>query len=422
MAQQDSIFQFHGFATHAWAEDSQKRDTHQRVLHVCTKLKEMGIHLWVDAERMEGNILDEMCHGIDQSATFVVFTTQAYVDKVSQTERPRENCKLEFQYGWQTRYDVGRVIVVMMEKNVKFRHLMLMCIGRELYIDMTEGDMPTDKSIAELGHKIIEKCNDLVVQPSMPKRLSLTDYASQSSVTSTSAPPIPPPQTQSQPSVTTMTSVTHSDTTSATSVVAPPILPPRTHSLVSTRGHTYTGFILSGTPARGVGSFDCSTGSAQGCHYTGSFEHNKMSGIGAMEFNNGDKYEGEWKSGLRNGKGTYSSPNGNRYEGEWKDDKQHGNGTFVWTHGESYVGDWKADTISGSGTYVWANNNRYEGDFIDGKPHGKGTMFWANGNTFHGIWRDGKRQGPGLLKLANGKSQKGSWKDDKFQQRRCVLL
>ncbi len=38
-------------------------------------LKQLGLNTWFDEERMEGNIVDQMCKGIDESAVVAVLST-----------------------------------------------------------------------------------------------------------------------------------------------------------------------------------------------------------------------------------------------------------------------------------------------------------------------------------------------------------
>eukprot|EP00736_Rhodelphis_marinus_P003574 Rmarinus@m.10631 len=143
---------FHGFATHTWQEDLLGRQNHARVVYVCSKLREChDIRMWIDEERMDGDIHDAMCQGIDDSATFVVFATQTYVDKVV-GENPNDNCKLEFKYGMATRRST--TILVMMEPNVQLKQRMQMQIGGELYIDMSGGETPSLEKINELAETI----------------------------------------------------------------------------------------------------------------------------------------------------------------------------------------------------------------------------------------------------------------------------
>ncbi len=115
---------FHGFASHTWVVDEEKRNNHDRVLQISRVLeKSHQIRLWVVADQMKGQILDAMCDGIDESEVFVLFLTKAYIDKVHQRVDLCDNCKLEFQYGMQQRHSQGKTILVLMESCVKDKRL-----------------------------------------------------------------------------------------------------------------------------------------------------------------------------------------------------------------------------------------------------------------------------------------------------------
>jgi len=103
------------FLTHNWGEDAHGRDNHERVVRIYECLRDRGIAAWLDEERMEGNILDQMCRGIDDSATVVVFVTQKYMSKVG-GRNDADNCKLEFNYA--ARHKAGSLIAVPMEPEV----------------------------------------------------------------------------------------------------------------------------------------------------------------------------------------------------------------------------------------------------------------------------------------------------------------
>ena len=68
-------------------------------------------------------------------------------------------------------------------------------------------------------------------------------------------------------------------------------------------------------------------------YYIGEYQKGKRSGIGLIEYSNGDKYIGEWKNGLFDGKGVY-----------------------VWKNGDKHVGTFGGDQTDGAG--IWYLSNR----------------------------------------------------------------
>ena len=56
------------------------------------------------------------------------------------------------------------------------------------------------------------------------------------------------------------------------------------------------------------------------------FGHNDVlakynSGMGTLNYPNGDRYEGEWKDDTKNGQGTYIKADGKVYKRLWKNDR-----------------------------------------------------------------------------------------------------
>jgi hypothetical protein len=109
---------FDAFLTHNWGLDSLGRDNHDRVVkfkkHFGTKHNMDS--LWLDEERMTGNIVKQMCDGIDKSRYVIVFVTQNYIDKVDGKgpKGDRDNCHLEFNYAARKK-GASKMIAVVME-------------------------------------------------------------------------------------------------------------------------------------------------------------------------------------------------------------------------------------------------------------------------------------------------------------------
>ena len=80
--------------THDWGIDEWGRNNHSRVKAVNTELQKNGLLTWLDDQKMKGNVVDQMCNAIDDSAIILVFVTQRYRDKVSNSNR-MDNCKKE---------------------------------------------------------------------------------------------------------------------------------------------------------------------------------------------------------------------------------------------------------------------------------------------------------------------------------------
>ena len=70
------------FLSHDWGKDENNRDNHARVAKVNELLKARGFKTWFDNDRMVGDIVGQMCQGVEKSAVFVAFVTARYISKV----------------------------------------------------------------------------------------------------------------------------------------------------------------------------------------------------------------------------------------------------------------------------------------------------------------------------------------------------
>jgi 5S rRNA maturation endonuclease (ribonuclease M5) len=109
--------EFHVFLTHDWGVDEIGRKNHTTVTLVNDALKKRGLITWFDADRMEGQILDQMCRGIDGSSVVAVFITQNYMEKVY-GQNENDNCKIEFNYA-KEKITAKRMVAVPVEPRCK---------------------------------------------------------------------------------------------------------------------------------------------------------------------------------------------------------------------------------------------------------------------------------------------------------------
>jgi hypothetical protein len=105
------------FLSHDWGEDEQGRKNHDRVARVNESLKSRGIITWFDAEKMEGNIVQQMSNGIDNTQCVLVFVTRNYMNKVAGTNA-NDNCQLEFQYALRKK-SAALMLPIVMEDRMK---------------------------------------------------------------------------------------------------------------------------------------------------------------------------------------------------------------------------------------------------------------------------------------------------------------
>jgi len=177
--------------------------------------------------------------------------------------------------------------------------------------------------------------------------------------------------------------------------------------------------------------------------YKGQFEYDRISGLGLLSHENGDRYEGNWLDDQAHGKGIYTHSDGSQYDGDWKYDKKHGLGRHVWTDGQVYEGQYvnglkqgqgrllfpkqegqegqavyegafKADMMEGQGEYRWPDGRRYKGSWKQGKMDGKGRYTWVDptgteSRSYDGDYKEGKKHGFGVFTWPNGSCYEGQW-------------
>ena len=82
------------FASHDWGADGAN---HVRVRSVVRNLEACGFCVWFDETHMNGNMLDAMCKGIDESDVVLVFVTKNYMGKVESGD-DSDNVRREFMH------------------------------------------------------------------------------------------------------------------------------------------------------------------------------------------------------------------------------------------------------------------------------------------------------------------------------------
>lgn len=146
------------FLSHCWGDDNEGRDNHARVSLVNQKLKSQGLSTWFDEERMQGNLMDRMCNGIDQARLVICFMTQRYLEKVGSGDS-RDNCRMEFNYA-ALRKGSNQMLACVMERGMRntseWRGPCGMILGGELYVDFAEDDAPIEQLVEAVMRRLRE--------------------------------------------------------------------------------------------------------------------------------------------------------------------------------------------------------------------------------------------------------------------------
>ena len=146
---QPTKFKFDVFLSHNWGNDELQRDNHHRISLLNQALHQIGIITWFDEDKMEGDITQRMCEGIDNSTAVIVCITRTYNNKLNSPNR--DNCKKEFQYAeLRTNNLIGLVMEPDMRDTKQWTGPLGMTLGQHLYLDFTEDTNTTQVCTAIL--------------------------------------------------------------------------------------------------------------------------------------------------------------------------------------------------------------------------------------------------------------------------------
>ena len=134
------IHETDAFLSHTWLEDEEGRENHERVRRLCHFLSNCGLRIWFDSERMQGDVVDAMCDGIDNTCVFIACITNKYNEKVGSTNE-NDNCRKEFKYA-SGRLSASQMLPVVMEKVMldqkKWKRSLFMDLGSKIYCKLTD--------------------------------------------------------------------------------------------------------------------------------------------------------------------------------------------------------------------------------------------------------------------------------------------
>ncbi|CAK8989113.1 Nucleotide-binding oligomerization domain-containing protein 2, partial [Durusdinium trenchii] len=143
------------FLSHNWGVNDV---THRRVLDIAAGLRNVGLRVWVDEERMQGDVTVRMAEGIRASKVVVIFVTALYADKIG-SEDVNDNCRFEFNFARKHRGTA--LIPAILDSSMLDTSRWTGPIARLfdlLYVDLT-ADPPVPAKVQELVEQIRERAN-----------------------------------------------------------------------------------------------------------------------------------------------------------------------------------------------------------------------------------------------------------------------
>ena len=146
-----AVFEFELFTSHAWGLD---RVNHIRVVRLAEVLtSSYKLKVWIDKERLEGDVLGKITNGVDKSKYFGCFVTKDYMEKIEVTNK-LDYCNVEFDCAIKRGKDQFIVIVMEpgMKKTAEWKGK-LGAINQLKFIDFTD-DSKLDSVAAQIADKV----------------------------------------------------------------------------------------------------------------------------------------------------------------------------------------------------------------------------------------------------------------------------
>lgn len=104
-------------------------DNQKQVLEIANALKELGFEIWIDVEKMSGDIFDKMAQAVEGSTIVLICMTSKYEKSA--------NCKRELNYAVEKK---KKLIPIYVEKDYAARGSLGLIIAGKLYFDFTDGN------------------------------------------------------------------------------------------------------------------------------------------------------------------------------------------------------------------------------------------------------------------------------------------
>ena len=133
-----------------------------------------GLKVWLDRDRLTGNVTEQMCSGIDNSDLVVVFVTQRYESKITGTN-DADNCKKEFQYATLKKTSKRMLAVIMedeMKDQTKWKGILAMELGSKLSFRFRRSG-----NLVEECQRLAEQIKQIIAEECPDSHFSLTGGA-----------------------------------------------------------------------------------------------------------------------------------------------------------------------------------------------------------------------------------------------------
>ena len=104
-------------------------DSQEQVLEIARALKQLGFQIWIDVEKMSGDIFDKMAEAVEGSTVVLICMTSKYEKSA--------NCKRELNYAVEKK---KKLIPIYLEKDYVAGGSLGLIMAGKLYFDFTDGN------------------------------------------------------------------------------------------------------------------------------------------------------------------------------------------------------------------------------------------------------------------------------------------
>ncbi len=130
-----------GKSTHVFLSHA-RRANHAAVVAMSKLLEEMGFMVWLDDEDIAGDVVAQMCAGIEKTCIFIACVSMLYIDKCAGKGDlgQGDHCKREFDYAV---LELGpeKMLAVVTDKSFldlkKWHGSVKFSLGSRLFMDLT---------------------------------------------------------------------------------------------------------------------------------------------------------------------------------------------------------------------------------------------------------------------------------------------
>ena len=146
--------EFHVFVGHAWGKEDAN---HKRALKLATELENVGLKVWIDAEKLEGDVEKQIGDGLRKSMFYLACIQEDYIQKVEVDKEGVDWCQHEWRTAFQS-HGVKRTIPVVMSPTCLdpkqwTEGLVKDHLGLVLYVDASE-EIKFGSAAKDIQHRV----------------------------------------------------------------------------------------------------------------------------------------------------------------------------------------------------------------------------------------------------------------------------